>query len=77
MDNDSNFFRKLFRTPSLLWKGGAGVIFFCFSVVVFMMPSLTQGFTDNSRNLFAALLFFYSLFKFYTFYSEYNNNEDE
>jgi len=77
MNSFNKFFRKLYSTPSLLWKAGAAVIFFFFSLAIYFMPNLTLGFTDGSRLMFAALLFVYSLFRFYTFYAEYKSHGDE
>ncbi len=77
MDNLNQFFKKLYATPSLLWKAGAGFIFFCFSIGILVVPSLSLGFTESSRYLFAGLMFLYSLFRFYSCYAEYKTYEDE
>ena len=73
----NKFFKKFYSTPSLLWKIGAALIFFFFSLSIAFLPNLTIGFTDSSRLMFAGLLFVYSLFRFYTFYAEYKSYEDE
>lgn len=77
MDKLNHFFKQLYSSPSLLWKAGAGLIFFCFSIAIIFVPSLSLGFTDNSRYLFAGLLMFYALFRFYGFYVEYKSYHDE
>jgi len=77
MTTFNKFFKKLYRSPSMLWKGGAGFIFFCFSLAIVFVPSLNLGLVDNSRYLFAALLMAYALFRLYSCYAEYKSMEDE
>lgn len=67
----------MITTPSLLWKVGAGIIFFCFAIAFISMPSLTPGLTDNSRLMLGLVMMGYALFRFYSGYAEYKSYEDE
>ncbi|MCX6199720.1 MAG: hypothetical protein NTY88_10960 [Bacteroidetes bacterium] len=73
----NQFLKIIFASPSMLWKAGAALIFLCFSLALFFVPSLTVGFTTNSRYAFGGLMLFYSLFRFYGFYSEYKQANRE
>jgi prolipoprotein diacylglyceryltransferase len=72
-DNVNQLFHKLYKHPSLLWKAIAALTFFLFAMAILFIPSLTNGFTDGSRTSFGLLMTFYSLFRGYTFYSEYKS----
>lgn len=71
------FFRKVFSNPSLLWKGGASLIFIVLSFIIAFVPSVTGNIASSSRYSFAFLLVVYGLFRGYTFYSEYKTLKDE
>lgn len=77
MTNLNDFFQKLYANPSLLWKGGAGVLFIGLAIAMFVLPSLVQGLEKNTRIGFAVLLLVYGLFRISTFFAEYKrlNNE--
>ncbi len=77
MGDFNKFFKKLATSPSLLWKAGAGFIFFCFAIVFLAMPSLTPGFTDGTRLMLGLLMMAYALFRFYSCYAEYKSYENE
>lgn len=77
MDGINRFFRKLYSNPSLLWKGGAGVLFLALALVIIFVPKFTQGLEKSTRIAFSALLVLYGLFRLSTFYVEYNRKGDE
>ncbi len=73
----NKFFKKLYSSPTMLWKAGAGLMFFCLSLGIAFVPSLSLGLIDNSRYMFAGLLMMYALFRLYSCYAEYKSYEDE
>jgi hypothetical protein len=77
MDNSNKFFKTLYSSPSLLWKAGAGLIFFFLSIALVVNPSLTGGLTDNTRWMLGGVMMLYALFRFYSFYAEYKSYGDE
>ena len=77
MNQLNQFFKKLYSSPSLLWKAGAAMMFLVLAIAILFVPSLTIGFTDGLRYGFAGLLVMYGLFRLFTFYSEYKRMEDE
>jgi hypothetical protein len=77
MNNVNNFFRKLYSSPPLIWKAGAGLMFVGLALAILFMPSLINGLTDNSRFAFAGLLGIYGMFRLMTFYTEYKRIEND
>jgi hypothetical protein len=77
MNRLNKFFLKLYSSPSLMWKLGASLIFIVFAIAIWVAPSLTAGLTSGMRIAFAALLTFYGLFRFVTFYNEYRQQNNE
>ena len=57
MNQFNKFFKKLYSTPTMLWKGGAGIVFFCFALALFFVPTITIGLAPNSRYAFAGFGF--------------------
>jgi len=77
MEDLNKFFKKLYQSPSMLWKAGAGLIFFCFSLAILVKPMLFAGFADSTRYMLAVLMMLYALFRFYGCYVEYKSYRDE
>jgi hypothetical protein len=77
MDKLNQFFLKLYSNPSLLWKLGASLVFISFAAAVWIVPSITAGISESNRHIFAALLVFYAIFRFYTFYNEFRQVDNE
>ncbi len=77
MNNRNQFFKRLYSSPSMLWKAGAGVLFLILSVVFALSPEIINGLTNNSRYALAALLAVWGLFRLITFYNEYKRTQDE
>jgi hypothetical protein len=76
--NETNrFFKKLYSSPSLLWKGGAGVLFIALGFTIVAFPAFIDGLDVKTRYLFAGLLILYGLFRWGTFYAEYKSKRDE
>ena len=73
----NKFFKKLYNSPSMLWKAGAGLIFLCFSIAIAFVPSLSLGLIGNYRSMFAGLMLLYAIFRFYSCYAEYKSYGDE
>lgn len=76
MDSLNNFFRKLYTNPALLWRGGAGLVFFCLGFAMFFMPNLT-GLDTTPRAAFSGLLVLYGAFRLGGFYTSYKNLDNE
>jgi len=77
MDKFNQFFRKLYSTPSLLWKAGASLLFISLAVIIFFTPNLIYGLSTSSRNLFSIIMLCYGLFRLAGFYTEYKSLRDE
>lgn len=61
----------------MIWKAGAGLIFFCFSLAIIFVPSLDLNLTPGNRYAFAGLMMLYALFRLYSCYNEYKSYRDE
>ena len=77
MNQFNKFLKKLYSSPTMLWKGGAGLIFFCFSLALVFVPTINIGLAPNSRYAFAGLIMLYALFRLYSCYAEYKSYGDE
>jgi hypothetical protein len=77
MSNPLEFMRKISSSPSLIWKGGAGVLFLVMALAFIVYPDLIDDLSDNSRYAFSGLLAFYGAFRLITFYNEFKRKEDE
>ncbi len=77
MDEINKFFRKVYSSPAIMWKGAAALIFISFGIAVFAIPSLTAGITTTMRTGFAGMLTVYGLFRFWTFYMDIKGMDDE
>ncbi len=77
MNKLNAFFFRLYASPVLMWKLAASVIFLVFGAAVFLVPSLSQGLSNGTKVGFGLLLLFYGVFRFVTFYFEYNKPKDE
>lgn len=77
MNKQNQFFSRVFASPSLIWKGGAGLLFIAIAIVIALFPSLTNGISSGTRYAFAALLTVYGLFRIGTFYVEYKSISNE
>ncbi len=77
MERPNQFFRKLYSSPSLLWKVGAGILFIVLALILFFAPSLAYGIKEKTKDLFSFLLLLYGFFRLSTFYVEYNRKDDE
>ncbi len=77
MDKQNQFFTRVFSSPSLIWKGGAGLLFIGIAIAIVLFPSLTDGISNGTRYAFSALLTVYGLFRIGTFYVEYKSYRHE
>ncbi len=73
----NKFFKRLYSSPSMIWKAGAGLVFFCLSLLLIFKPSFNLGLTGGSRLMLGALMMAYALFRFYGCYAEYKSYDDE
>ena len=76
MDKVNEFFLKLYSNPLLIWKLGAALIFISFALAILFLPNLTVGLSNSMRIAFAALMAFYGLFRFTTFYNDFKHIND-
>ena len=77
MEKLNSFFLKLSKSPGLLWKLGASMIFIVFAGAIFFVPSLSVGLSDSTRATFAGILLAYGIFRLVTFYFAYKSSDDE
>ena len=75
MDRVNKFFRKVYSSPAILWKGFATLIFITIGLAILIVPSLTGG--DNTiRTGFGGMITVYGLYRFWTFYMDVKNLDD-
>jgi hypothetical protein len=79
MNKRKPFFIRLVSKPSLLWKAVASMVFVFLAFTFILSPKFLVGEVDNTtRYGFGGMLLAYGAFRFYMFYSEYMNiDEDE
>lgn len=78
MNSINNFFRILYTNPYLLWRVVAGILFLLLAIVILLIPRITNGIDNNTKNIFTAFLFIYAIFRLATFYMEYKRiDKDE
>ena len=75
--NRDSFIQKIFRSPGLIWKAGAGLLFIGLAVAIAFVPSLTDNIDKSTRYAFGGLLTVYGLFRLGTFYTEYKRMNNE
>ena len=75
MNKSNQFFKKIYSSPSLLWKACAGVLFLGLAIVILFVHSLTGNIGNSTRYSFAGLLIVYALFRFGTFYVEFKRED--
>ncbi len=77
MSDLNNFFKTLYRSPSMIWKGGAGLLFLCMGVATLVSPSFNIGLEGGAAYAFSGLLVLYGLFRLWGCYAEYKTPRDE
>jgi len=77
MDKLNKFFRKVYTSPAMMWKGCAALIFITIGIAVIAVPSLTGGGEMKMRLGFGGLITVYGFFRLWTFYLDYKVIEDE
>ncbi len=75
--NRNSFVQKIFNSPALIWKAGAGLMFVGLAIAIAFVPSLTDGLDKTTRYSFGGLLTVYGLFRLGTFYAEYKRMGNE
>lgn len=74
---EETFIQKIFRSPGLIWKAGAGLLFIGLAIAIAFVPSLTDNMDKSTRYAFGGLLTVYGLFRLGTFYAEYKRMDHE
>ncbi|MBL0309444.1 MAG: DUF308 domain-containing protein [Bacteroidetes bacterium] len=77
MNRLNQFFRKVYSSPSLIWKAGIGLLFIVLGLAIIFYPAFANALSETARYSFSALLVFYGLFRLVTFYMEYKNDDAE
>ncbi|HLP20586.1 MAG TPA: hypothetical protein VK174_09810 [Chitinophagales bacterium] len=77
MNNTNNFFKILYSSPSMIWKGGVGLLFVGLAFAILFLPSFDLGLESGSRYAFGGLLLLYGGFRLYSCYAEYKLIRDE
>jgi len=75
MDKLNKFFRKVYSSPAIMWKGCAALIFVTIGLAILAVPSLTGG-PLSLRLSFGGLITVYGLFRFWTFYMDIKGLDD-
>ena len=76
MNDRNGFFKKVYSSPSLLWKGGASLLFIGLAITIAAFPAFIE-LDKKTRYLFAGMLLIYGLFRLGPFYAEYKRSDNE
>lgn len=77
MNDFNKFFKTLYSSPAMIWKGGSGILFISLAIAILAMPSLTTGFDNSGRYMFGGMLFIYGIFRLYGCYADYKYLSDD
>lgn len=77
MNGLNNFIRTLFSNPSMIWKGGVGLLFVSLGFATLFVASFDLGLEDKSRYAFGGLLLLYGAFRLWSCYAEYKSISNE
>ncbi len=77
MNGLNNFFKVFYRSPSMIWKGGVGLVFTGLGIATLFLPSFDLGLETGSRYGFGGLLLFYGAFRLWSCYAEYKSVSNE
>ena len=75
MDRVNKFFRKVYTSPAIMWKGCAALVFITIGIAILVIPSLTGG-DATIRTGFGGMLSVYGLFRLWTFYMDVKRLDD-
>ena len=75
MDRINRFFRKVYSSPAIMWKGCAAVLFITIGIAILALPNLTGG-DLTIRKGFGGMLTVYGLYRLWTFYLDVKEIDD-
>lgn len=75
-----DFFKRVMKSPMLIWKLSAGVVFAGIGLVLLMAPNVILGTIDKSSlattRIFAGLILIYGSYRLVTFYVDLKSRSD-